>query len=87
LVATQILLTQRAEALQSLTETLAALEGADPDVVRETAARAAAGRPGGPGLEYMSAVYMSQMADVLADQQRRLEELEAQTTKRGRSKK
>jgi hypothetical protein len=70
---TQKLLEERAEALQSLRDALLRLDGADADTVRETAARAAGGRV---GPEYIQALYLSQIAQVLADQQRRIAALE-----------
>jgi hypothetical protein len=65
---------QRAEALESLRDTLAGLDGADEVTVRETAERAGAGLV---GQDFTSALYLSQISQVLADQQARIEKLEA----------
>lgn len=87
MVARQILMQERAEALERLTHTLATLASTDEDAVRETAKRAAVGQQQ-VGQDYMTAQFLAAIADVLAAQEARIEALEArdQTTKRGTGK-
>jgi hypothetical protein len=84
LVATHLLLAERAEALERLRDTLAGLDGADAERVAEIHARGRAGQAQ-VTQEYLTGLYLEQIADVLAAQQERIEELERrlkQTTKK-----
>jgi hypothetical protein len=75
---------QRAEALASLTETLAALEGADEGTVTETAERAGNRLV---GQDFMTALFLNQITQVLADQQARIEALESRSASKTKTKK
>jgi len=86
MVVTQILQSERAEALERLQAILASLDGSDTEVVELAAQRAGASRASQVALDYVLSVYLSQMAQVLESQQARIEELEAQSTKRGKAK-
>jgi hypothetical protein len=74
---------QRAEALESLTDTLAGLDGADGDAVRETAERAGNRLV---GQDFMTALFLNQITQVLADQQARIEALESRSASKTKTK-
>jgi hypothetical protein len=76
LAATTILLQERAEALERLRDTLVNLDGAAVERVAAIHERGRAGREQ-IGQEYMTAQLLAVVAEVLADQQARIEELEA----------
>jgi hypothetical protein len=77
MVATHILLAERAEALERLRDALVDLDGADEQRVHETSERA---RNGHVGAEYMTALFLAEVSQVLADQEARIEALESRVS-------
>lgn len=76
MVSVTILQQERAEALESLRDTLADLDGSDTEVVREIERRARGGAGGQAGTEYLTAQFLAQIGAVLETQQARIAELE-----------
>ena len=82
MVATTILLQEPAAALERLTPLLAGLDGSDEERVLETSARAGQMQA---GTDYVTALYLAEMVEVLTDEQQRISELEKSATKPART--